>query len=66
MRTPKVNVPPVPAGEDTAMYLAALTDQQVVGAYMNFFIAALGIPPDDAMTVELVRLRNAVAHSCEY
>ena len=40
--------------------------QRGVGAYMDFYIAAMQCPPADSETVELVRIRNAVAHACEY
>ena len=66
MTTPKLNIAEVPAGEDPALYLFNLTEPSVVGAYMNFFISTLPLPPGDAELVELVRIRNAVAQSCEY
>ena len=66
MTIPKLNVAPVAPGADAALYLNSLTDQRVVGAYMDFYVSTLGLPPADAQTVELVRLRNAVAQSCEY
>jgi len=66
MTTPKLDVKGVPAGEDAAMYLNSLSDQRAVGAYMPSFLSTVGIPPDDPETVELVRIRNAVAQACEY
>jgi hypothetical protein len=66
MTVPKLTVPQVRPGEDAALYLNSLTDQSVVGAYMNFYVATLPIPPAEAETIELVRLRNAVAQSCAY
>lgn len=66
MTTPKLNIPAVAPGQDAALYLNSLTDQGVVGAYMNFYIAARKLPPLDPELVELIRLRNGVAQSCEY
>jgi hypothetical protein len=66
MIVPKVNVSGVAPGEDAAVYHLSLTDQRIVGAYMEFYIATLGIPPQDAELFELVRIRNAVAQSCVY
>lgn len=66
MSAPKVNVPAVAPGEDAALYLNSLTDQGVVRAYMAFYVATLGLPPADPELVELVRIRNGVAQSCEY
>jgi hypothetical protein len=63
---PKLNVEPIPEGQDPALYLFSLGDQRVFGAYMDFFISTLPLPPSDEETVELVRIRNAVAQSCEY
>lgn len=45
MTTPKINVAPVTAGQDAAMYLNSLTDQHLVGSYMDFYVAALGLLP---------------------
>jgi hypothetical protein len=66
MTIPKVNVCGVTPGEDAAQYHLSLTDQRIVGAFMEFYITTLGIPPEDAELFELVRIRNAVAQSCEY
>jgi hypothetical protein len=66
MTTPKVNVPAVKPGDDAAMYIFSLTDPNAVGTYMDFYVAAMATPPDDPDTVELIRIRNAVAHACEY
>ena len=66
MTIPKLDVAAVPQGEDAALYLNSLTDQRAVGGYMQFFLATLELPPDDPETVELVRIRNAVAQACEY
>jgi hypothetical protein len=48
------------------MYLNSLSDQRAVAAYLDFFIATLDVPPDDAQLVELARIRNAVSWACEY
>lgn len=66
MTTPKINVRPVAPGEDAAMYLNSLTDQQLIGTHMDFYVAALGLPPKDPDLVELLRIRNGVAQSCKY
>ncbi len=66
MTTPKLNVPPVPPGEHAAIYLNSLSNPQAVAAYLDFFIATLDVPPDDARLVELARIRNAVFQACEY
>ena len=42
MTIPKVNVAAVPPGADAALYLNSLTDQRVVGAYMDFYVSTLG------------------------
>lgn len=63
---PKIKVAPVAAGEDAAQYLNSLTDQGMVGAYMDFYIAACGLPPNDPELLELIRIRNGVAQSCQY
>jgi AhpD family alkylhydroperoxidase len=66
MTIPKVNVPEVAPGQDAALYLNSLTDQSLIGAYLDFYVAALGLPPEDPELVELIRIRNGVAQSCEY
>lgn len=66
MTIPKLNVREVAPGEDAAIYLNSLTDQHVVRVYLEFFSAILGIPPTDPELVELVRIRNGLAQSCEY
>lgn len=66
MTTPKVNVPAVAPGQDAALYLNSLTDQKLVGSYMDFYVSARHLPPVDPELVELVRLRNGVAQSCQY
>lgn len=66
MTAPKVNVPPVAPGQDAALYLNSLTDQDVIAAYMAFYIAARTLPPPEPELIELVRLRNGVAQSCQY
>jgi alkylhydroperoxidase family enzyme len=66
MTIPKVNVREVGPGEDAALYLNSLTDQRAVGAYMEFFIATVELPPADPELVELLRIRNGLAQSCEY
>lgn len=66
MTTPKLSVPEVAPGQDAALYLNSLTDQSVVGAYMDFYVAGLSLPPADPELVELIRLRNGVAQSCQY
>ncbi len=67
MTRPKLNVPPVPAGGDAALYLNSLTDQGLTSAYMQFYVAAgeaaANLEPE---LLELIRLRNGVAQSCEY
>jgi len=66
MTTPKLNVAPVEPGQDAAFYLNSLTDQELVAAYMKFYVAAGKAPPADPELVELIRLRNGVAQSCQY
>lgn len=66
MTLPKINVAAVAPGQDAAMYLNSLTDQHLVGTYMDFYVAALGLPPNDPELVELLRIRNGVAQSCRY
>jgi AhpD family alkylhydroperoxidase len=66
MTIPKVNVREVAPGEDAALYLNSLTDQRAVRAYMEFFVATVGVPPADPELVELLRVRNGLAQSCEY
>ena len=66
MTNPKINVQPVAAGQDAAMYLNSLTDQELISAYMAFYVAASQATPRDPETVELIRLRNGVAQSCQY
>jgi hypothetical protein len=66
MIIPKVNVRGVASGEDAAQYHLSVTDQRIVGAFMEFYLATLRIPPEDAELFELVRIRNAVAQSCAY
>ncbi len=66
MRRPKLNVAPVEPGQDAALYLNSLTDPGLVGPYMAFYVAACRTPPDDPELIELIRLRNGVAQSCEY
>jgi hypothetical protein len=66
MTIPKIDIPPVGAGEDAAQHHRALTDERLVSTYMDFYRATLGIPPTEAELVELVRIRNAVAQSCAY
>ena len=70
MTEPKISVPQVPEGEHAAVYLNNLSNPDAVAAYLDFFIATLDVPPndtpDDAQTVELVRIRNAVTQACEY
>lgn len=66
MTIPKVKVPQVAPGQDAAFYLNSLTDQSLIGAYMDFYVAGLGLPPTDPELVELIRIRNGVAQSCEY
>ncbi len=67
MKQPKLNIPPAPAGGDAALYLNSLTDQQLVADYMAFYVAAgeaaAVLEPE---LLELVRLRNGIAQSCEY
>jgi hypothetical protein len=66
MPTPKVNVAPLAPGQDAALYLNSLTDQNLVGSYMEFYVAARRLPPVDPELIELIRLRNGVAQSCQY
>lgn len=66
MTLPKINVVPLAPGQDAALYLNSLTDQRLVGTYMEFYVAALGLPPHDLELVELLRIRNGVAQSCQY
>lgn len=66
MTIPKVKIPQVAPGQDAALYLNSLTDQSLIGAYMDFYVAGLGLPPADPELVELIRIRNGVAQSCEY
>lgn len=67
MRQPKLNVPPVAPGEDAALYLNSLTDERLTGAYMPFYVAAAEAAADlEPELLELIRLRNGVAQSCEY
>ncbi|ORA19473.1 hypothetical protein [Mycobacterium arosiense] len=66
MTTPKINVRPVAPGEDAALYLNSLTDQRLIGTYMDFYVAALRLAPQDPDLIELLRIRNGVAQSCKY
>jgi alkylhydroperoxidase family enzyme len=66
MTSPKINVPPVEPGQDAALYINSLTDPNLMGAYMQFYVAARELPPADPELVEMVRLRNGVAQSCQY
>ena len=66
MTTPKVSVPPVESGQDAALYLNSLTDQALISAYMKFYVAASQTTPHDPELVELIRLRNGEAQSCQY
>jgi hypothetical protein len=66
MRTPKVNVRPLAPGENAAVYHHGLTDERITAGFMGFYLATLDLPPADAELVELVRIRNAIAQSCEF
>lgn len=66
MTIPKVDVAPVAPGQDSALYLNSLTSTELVGTYMDFYVAASQLLPADAELVELIRLRNGVAQSCQY
>lgn len=64
--SPKISVSPVGSGQDAAMYLNSLTDQALISAYMKFYVSASQSTPQDPELVELIRLRNGVAQSCQY
>lgn len=66
MSSPKISVPPPPPGGDAALYLNSLTDGELTRRYLAFYAAAQAAPPQDPALVELLRLRNGVAQSCEY
>ncbi|MBO0729697.1 MAG: carboxymuconolactone decarboxylase family protein, partial [Acidimicrobiaceae bacterium] len=66
MTSPKINIPAVPPGQDAAMYINSRTDPTLFGAYMQFYVAAKELPPVDPELIELLRLRNGVAQSCQY
>jgi hypothetical protein len=66
MTVPKVNVRPVAPGENAAVYHHSLTDERITAGFMGFYLATLDLPPDDPELIELVRIRNAVAQSCEF
>lgn len=66
MTTPKIDIPAVAPGQDTAEYINSLTDDALMAPFMAFYGACADLPPDDAELVELVRIRNAVAQTCQY
>ena len=66
MSQPKINVAPVEPGQDAALYLNSLTSQGLVSAYMPFYVAAQKAALADPELIELIRLRNGVAQSCQY
>ena len=63
---PKLALPEPAPGTDPTVYFRSFADPGAIAAFAAFSKAAVRISAADADTVELVRLRNAVAHSCEY
>jgi hypothetical protein len=66
MTTPKIAIPAVEPGQDTAEYINSLTDDAIMTPYYPFYVAGTELPPDDPELAELIRLRNAVAQTCQY
>lgn len=64
--TPKIGIPAVQPGQDTAEYINSLTDDRIMQPYYAFYGAGTELPPDDPELVELIRLRNAAAQTCQY
>lgn len=63
---PKIDIAPVGPGEDTAQYLNAMTQEQLVTTYLDFYAAAKATCSEDPELIELIRIRNGVAQSCKY
>lgn len=66
MTNPKIDIPAVQPGQDTAEYINSLTDDSIMQPYYAFYGAATELPPLDSELVELIRLRNAAAQTCQY
>jgi hypothetical protein len=66
MTTPKIDIPQVAPGQDTAEYINSLTDDAIMQPYYPFYVTGTELPPADPELTELIRLRNAVAQTCQY
>jgi hypothetical protein len=66
MSAPTLNLPDAPPGTDMAAHFRSFANAETLGAFFEFSKAAVRIAFDDTETIELIRIRNAVAQSCEY
>jgi hypothetical protein len=62
----KLSIPEPPPGMDPTAYFRSFADPSAIGAFAEFSKAAVRIPFGDVDTIELIRIRNAAVHSCEY
>ena len=62
----KLNVPEARAGTNATAYFREHADPDLLDTFMAFSKAVVRLPFADADAIELVRLRNALDHACEY
>jgi hypothetical protein len=62
----KLSIPEPPPGTDPTVYFRSFTNPSAIRAFAQFSKAAVRIPFGDIDTIELIRIRNAAVHSCEY
>jgi hypothetical protein len=62
----KLNVPAAQPGANATAYFREHADPGLLEAFMAFSKAVVRLPFADVDAIELVRLRNALDHACEY
>jgi hypothetical protein len=62
----KLNVPAAPAGANATAYFREHADPRLLDTFMAFSTAVVRLPFADVDAIELIRLRNALDHACEY
>jgi hypothetical protein len=63
---PKLSLPEPPPGTDMTVHFRSFANPEILGAFFEFSKSAVRLRVADAETIELIRIRNAVAQSCEY